>query len=225
MVHNAIKAFNQSFKITPSFKQAEETEYNIKSALWQLPYNKDYLKYDEDGTRWFEYINKNGNNEIKSVEKGLNIDTSNYRVYFKTTNYDDFTYDVESKYPNRNTIIENHGKNYVYVRIKNKLNQLVADKIFNYANNEGRKNIYKTVKIDGNEFTIVKVYSYDTTKNKAVDVVNYGYTSSESSLTKGCKFENEYYMLNGKEVSNVKIDGNKYIIKTDEGRMLTFTVE
>ena len=69
------------------------------------------------------------------------------------------------------------------------------------------------------------MYSYDTTKNKATDIVNFAYTSMLSALTKGCKLEKEYYMLNGKEVKAEKTDTGGYRINSKDGKILTFLVE
>ena len=226
MVYSALQAYNnKKIVFTPSYIKIAHVTHNMKTALWQMPYNKEYLNYDEDGSRWFETYNANGNDELERVKKELKINTSDYLVLTETTYYEDGSYKISSKYPNRNTVIENHKNGCIYAKIKNKFNQLVADKIFNKSSKEGRKNIYETLTNGNNKLTIVKVYSYDTSKNKAYDIIDYGYTSSNSVLTDGCNFETKYYLLNGDEVSDVEFDGKEYIVKTKDGKILTFSVE
>ena len=207
-----------------SGKRAIGESYNTRVALWQLPYNENYLKYDADGSKWYESINNNGDDEIERTERALNMNMDKYKVRTKTIAYNDGTYSVESKFSNKNTVLESHGKEHVFVRIKNKFNQLVAEKIFNFSSKDGRKTVYKNIKQGEDTFTIVKVYSYDTTKNKATDVVNYAYTSMLSAFTRGGHLEKEYYMLNGKEVDAVKTGDGGYKISKN-GKALTFLVE
>ncbi len=207
-----------------SGKRTIGESYNTRVALWQLPYNENYLKYDADGSKWYESINNQGDNEIEQAEHALNMNMDKYKVRTKITDYNDGTYDIESKFPNQNTMLENHGKEHVFVWIKNKFNQLVAEKIFNFSSKDGRKIVYKNIKQGEDTFTVVKVYSYDTTKNRATDVVNYAYTSLLSAFTRGGHLEKEYYMLNGKEVNAVKTDNGGYKLSKN-GKALTFLVE
>ena len=223
MGYSAPNLCNQfNFKIP--HRQPESVTYNAKVALWQLPYDSHYLDYDEDGSKWFESSNQNGNDEIEPAEKGLHKSFSEYKVRTRTIWYDDDTYEVTSKYKN-NTVDESHGENHVFVRIRDNSNQIVAEKIFGFDSNDGRKIIYKNYKQGDNTFTVVQLYKFDTTKNKATDIVNYGYTSDVSKLTNGCTFEKEYYLLNGKEVSVTKNDSGGYIVKNEDGKILTFQVE
>lgn len=208
-----------------SGKQKQSESYNTRVAIWQLPNsNSSYLQYDSDDNRWYESINQWGENELENAERGLNIDMEKYKVRTKTTQYNDSTYDIESRYPNRSTVVEKHGKNHVLVWIKDKFNQIVAEKIFNSDSNDGRKTVYKNIRKGNDIFTVVKVYSYDTTKNKATDVANYAYTSLISTFTKGSKLEKEYYLLNGQEVQATKTDGG-YEVNSKNGKVLTFLVE
>ena len=214
------------FGYTPSYKKTLSELYSTKVAIWQLPiYNASYRKYDTDDSKWFESENKNGQNEIDDIEQNLKINLSKYKIHSKTTTYEDYTYDIESIFPNRTKVYEKHGFNHVFVTIKDKFNRIVAEKIFGKHSNDGRKIIYTNINQGENIFTIAKVYSYDTTKNRATDVVNYAYTSLTSALTKGCKFEKEYYMLNGHQIKAEKIDDNTFRVKDKNGKILTFQVE
>ena len=207
-----------------SGKRKIDETYNTRVALWHLPYNKNYLEYDNDDSRWFESSNKYGDDELEQAKLKFNINFDNYKISTKTTQYNDGTYNVESSYPNKMTVSETHGKEHVFVWIKDKFNRLIAEKIFNNSSSDGRKIVYTYIKQGENTFTIVKIYSYDTTKNKATDAVNYAYTSNLPDFIKGCIFEKEYYMLNGKEVKAKKID-NSYRIISKNGKELTFMVE
>ena len=209
----------------PVHKKTVGELYNIKVAMWQIPFDKRYKDYDKDGSYWFEMENENGVNEIETVESELGKDFSKYKVASRTRFYSDNTSEIETLYPSGNNVNETFGINHVFVRIKDRLNRLVAEKIFNKDSHDGRKTIYQYAKNGDNEFTVVKIFSYDTSKNRKTDTVNYGYTSDFSTLTKGCNFEKEYYMLNGEEVQADKINESEYIVKTQDGKILTFTVE
>ena len=213
-----------------SFRQAQNhtvaaEDFNCKIALWQIPYNEKYLDYDTDGNKWFEAINEYGENEIENAEKELNIDLDEYKAYCKTVEYSDKTKEVTTKYPSGTEVKESYGSGRLFVQIRDKLKQLVAEKLFNKSSNEGRKIIYKNVQNGNDVFTIVQTYSYDTSKNRSSDVVNYGYTSDEKTLSKGCKLDNVYYMLNGKEINAEKITDILYCVTDANGRKLTFKVE
>jgi len=223
MGNSVPKSYGQ-LNFNMNYKQPVSVKYNTKVAMWQLPYDARYKEYDEDGTKWFESDNKNGNDEIENAEQNLHMSFTNYKVRTKTVWYDDNSYDVESRYKN-NTVTENHGENHVFVNIKDNSDRLVAEKIFGFDSTDGRKMIYKYDTNGNNVFTVVRIYSFDTTKNRATDVVNYGYTSDESALIKNCTFEKEYYMLNGKQVDAEKCDGGGYNVKDKDGKILTFQVE
>ena len=216
---------NDKRNYTFSDRTVIDKSYNTKVALWHLPYNANYLKYDTDGSKWFEAINKNYDNEIENAEENLKISLNRYKVHTKTTIYSDNTQDIVSKYPNGNVTTERHGINHVFADIKDKFNRIVAEKIFNYDSNEGRKIIYKHIKQGDNIFTIVRVYLYDTSKNRKTDMVNYGYTNDLSTLTKGCELEKEYYLLNGKEVKAELTNDYNYSVKDMDGNTLIFTSE
>lgn len=214
----------EQFNFSTLHRQQKWITYNTKVAMWQLPYDSHYKDYDEDGSKWFETSNKKGNDEITLAEKGLHKRFSEYKVKTKTIWYNDDTYEVKSKYKN-NIIDESHGENHVYVSIRDDSDQLVAEKIFGFDSNDGKKIIYKNCKQGNDIFSVVQVYKFDTTKNKSTDIVNFGYTSDVSKLTNGCTFEKEYYLLNGKEVNVTKNDSGGYIVKNEDGKILTFQVE
>lgn len=219
-----------------SGKKPVREDYNIKIAIWQLPEDKRFRQFDTDNSKWFEASNyrrikkEDGEeiiiheNEIENLEKSLNINLDKYKAITKTTTYNDRTKKVQSYY--RNYVVnESHGKNSLYVNIKNAINQIVAEKICGKDSNQGKKLIYQHIKNGDDTFTIVKVYTYDTTKNLATDVVNFAYTSLSSSLTKGCTFEKEYYLLNGKEVNATRNKNGEFSVKNKNGKKLTFQVE
>lgn len=199
-----------------------KTQYNIRVALWQLPYDRRYGDYDTDESHWFEAANKKGENEIEEVEKKLQIRLNKFMVQTKMTQKSDNSIEEVSLYPNGNEVKVSKNSNSVFVSIRNKLNELVAEKIYNKESNDARKVIYKHIKQGENTFTIVRIYSYDTTKNRTTDIINYGYTSLESSLTKGCQLEKEYYMLDGREVKAVKMDLFEYKVKDEHGKKFVF---
>ena len=146
-------------------------------------------------------------------------------MHTKTTTYKDSTQDIISKYPNGTKITEHHGENHVFVNIKDKNNRTVAEKIFNYDNNNGRKIIYQHIKQGENIFTIVRIFSYDTNKNRKTDIVNFGYTGLPSTLTDGCHLEKEYYLLNEEEVEAKKTEYFEYFVKDKNGKKLKFIEE
>ena len=203
-------------------KNAYET-YNCRVALWQLPYDKRYSQYDIDKTNWFEAINKNYNNEIENAQKGLKKSFSRFKVYTYTVQYNKESAVEESTYPNGNKVKVIKNKNFVYTKITDKSGDIVAEKCFNIESKDGRKTLYKHLKQDGNTFTIVRVFSYDTSKNKSSDVINYGYTSLDAALTDGCSLEKEYYLLNGEEVKPKKLDYFEYCVKDKNGKKIIFT--
>ena len=213
------------FHYGSSYRAVKEEKYNTRVALWQLPYDARYRQYDIDQSKWFEAINKNYDNEIEKAEENLHMSFSRYKVYTKSVEYEDGTFEEVSKYPNGNVVKVSKGFHHVFVNIKNKLGQLVAEKVFNNDSKEGCKYIYQNITQGDNTFVITKVYKYDTTKNKASDTVNYGYTSSESTLTKGCDFVKEYYSLNGRQVEAKKISDFEYRVKDANNKILTFKVE
>ena len=204
-------------------KKLKDETYNCRVALWQLPYDKRYTRYDSDKSHWFETINQNYDNEIEKAEKALNVSFSKFKVYTHTLEYDNDSVTEISKYPNGNTVKVIKNDNYVFTKITDKNGNLVAEKFYNYWSDEGRKIIYKNITKDNNTFTIVRAFSYDTTKNKSTDVINYGYTSMESSLTNGCTLEKEFYLLNNKEIKPKKIGNSEYRIKDENGHKITFT--
>ena len=206
-----------------SYKKVEHETYNSKVAMWQLPYDRNYLRYDKDKSKWFESINKNLDNEIEMVEKGMDMSLKRFIVYTKTVEYEDGTTQEISKYPNGNEVSVSHGDNHVFVNIKDRHKRQVAEKIYNYSSNEGRKILYKHLEKDGHVLTIVEVYSYDTTKNKSSDVVNYGYSSLPSTLTKGCELEKLYFLLDGEEVKANMNDNFEYIVKDKNNKKIVFT--
>jgi hypothetical protein len=190
-----------------------------------VPYNPKLSLYDTDNNKWYESTNEYGNNEIEKAEKGLNESYTRYKVHTVTTTYIDSTQDITSKYPNGTKITEHHGENHILVNIKDKNNRTVAEKIFNYDSNEGRKTIYHHIKQGGNIFTIVRIFSYDTNKNRRTDIVNFGYTGLTSTLTNGCELEKEYYLLNGEEVKAKKTEYFEYFVEDKNGNQLKFTEE
>ena len=150
---------------------------------------------------------------------------SRYKVQTRTIWYDDNSYDVLSTYNNNNAITEKHNSNYVYTTIKDNSGRVVADKCFGFSDSEGEKTIFKHYTKGNDVFTVVRVYSFDTTKNRATDIVNYGYTSDVSTLIKGCTFKKEYYMLNGAQTDVEKTDSGGYIVRNKDDKILTFQVE
>ena len=210
------------FNVSDSRKQLQDETYNCRVALWHLPYDSRFSKYDTDGSKWFESINQNLDNEIENVENKLKISLSRYKTYTQTLKYTDGSVTENSVYPNGNRVKVTKTPDYVIVNIKDKTGEIIAEKVYNYCSNEGRKTIYKHYTQGDDKFTVVRVFSYDTTKNKSSDIVNFGYTSLESKLTNGCRLEKEYYMLNGNEVKATLTDDFKYHVQDKQGRKLTF---
>ena len=208
-----------------SYKVVTDESSTTRVALWQIPYDKRYSSYDIDESHWFESVNQYSKNEIEKVEKDLQISLRKFKVQTKTLTYHDSTQEVISKYPNGNEVIERISDDYTTVQIKDNNGRLVAEKMFNYSSNEGRKIIYKHYEQGKNTFTVVRVYTYDTTKNKKSDIVNYGYTSLPSTLTKECTLEKEYYLLNDIEVKAKQTGDFEFVVKDENGNKLTFTVE
>ena len=204
-------------------KKPDNEMYNCRVALWHIPYDKRYSAYDIDNSKWFEAINKNEINEIELAEKKLNISLTRYKVYSKTLEYDDGSITETSIYPSGNIIKVNKNNNFISTKIIDKNGNIAAEKYYNYDSDDGRKIIYKHIKQDENTFTIVRVFKYDTTTNRSTDIVNYGYTSLESTLTKGCELEKEYYLLNGKEIKAEKTNEFEYSVKGEKDKNLTFT--
>ena len=193
--------------------------------MWQIPYDNRFADYDTDNSKWFESVNSVYENEIENVEKELHISLNKYKTYTHTLEYDDDSVTETSKYPNGNHVRVNKNSDYVIVEIKDKDGNLVAEKCYNYSDNTGRKTLYKYSSLGDNKFTVVRIFSYDTTKNKSTDIINYGYTSDESKLTNGCTLEKEYYMLNGKEVKAELNENGEYNVRDTKGNKLTFRVE
>lgn len=206
-------------------KQIVDRTDNYRVAMWQIPYDSRYSDYDTDNSKWFEATNEVYENEIENVEKELHISLNKYKTYTETIEYDDESVTETSEYPNGNQVKVNKTPDFVMVEIKDKDGNIVAEKFYNYEDNKGRKNIYKHVKQGDNTFTVVRIFSYDTTKNRSTDIINYGYTSEESKLTNGCILEKEYYMLNGKQVKAVNNKNGIYSVKDKQGKILTFRVE
>jgi len=206
-------------------RQTAFVSYNTKVAIWHLPYDKRYSSYDRDDSKWFETINEFGKNEVESAEKGLNTSFNKFKVHTRTTTFSDNTQETIIKYPNGTQSKEYQGDNYVFAKVKDKFGRLVAEKIYNYESNEGRKILYEHHKQDDNTFTIVRIFKYDTSKNRKTDIVNFGYTNLPSTLTKGCELVKVYYMLNGEEVKDVKKDDYKYCVKDKNGKKLKFTID
>ncbi len=211
------------FNINLIHKKPDNETYNCKVALWHIPYDKRLSCFDTDQSSWFEAVNKNNIDEIERVENSLKISLTRYKVYFKTLKYDDCNITETSIYPNGNKVKVIKHDNYVFTKITDKAGNVVAEKYYNYESNDGRKVIYKHIKQDNNTFTIVRVFGYDTTKNRSSDVINYGYTSLESTLTNGCKLEKEYYLLNGKEVKTEKLNDFDFCVKDESGNKIIFT--
>lgn len=216
---------SDTFNYKSTYKRAINTSYNCRIALWHLPYDKRFSKFDTDDSKWLEYNNLNNENEIENLENTLHTRLNKYKTFTESTEYEDNTLIEESKYPNGNKIKVNKGLNHVFVEIRDKSGKIVAEKCYNYDCNEGRKTIYKHYTQGDDTFTIVRVFSYDTTKNPSSDIVNYGYTSLESKLTNGCTLEKEYYLLNGKEVKVKQTDGYEYKVKNSKGKITTFTAD
>jgi len=216
---SGIDAINMNF----SRKKIKDETYNCRVAMWQLPYDKRYTKYDTDNSYWFETINRNYNNEIETAEKELKMSFSKYKVYTQTLEYYDNSVAETSKYPNGNKVKVIKNNNCVFTKITDKTGRVVAEKIFNFESNDGRKIIYKHLKQGDNVFTIVRVFSFNTIKNRKTDVINYGYTSLDSYLTKGCTLEKEYYLLNDKEVKAEKNNEFEYSVKDENNNKIIFT--
>ncbi len=214
--------YHGSFPSKPSAKAIKNENYNTRVALWQMPYCSKYRFYDKDNSKWFETINKNYDNEIEKVEKGLGISLNRFKVYTKTIEYEDESVEEISKYPNGNEVKVTKGLNHVLVYIKDKEGRPVAEKIYNYQSNEGRKILYKYLKQGNNTLTIIQVFSYDTQKNKSSDIVNFGYTSLPSTLTDNCQFEREHYLINGQEAKLVESDCGEYIVKDKNRKKFIF---
>jgi len=204
--------------------------YNTKVALWQVPYEGQYsniyLRHDSDNNSWLEYRNKYNENEFKDMSKSLNTELNKYKIWEKTTIYSDNSIDIVSKYPNGTNTTEHSKDNYVFVKIKDKDDKIIAEDIFNYDSSKGRKITYQNLEKDNNVFTVAKIYSYDTTQRNPNDIVNFGYTNSVSDYTSDCLLEKEYYLLNGEEVdvkSNKK--GTEFKVKDKNGNKFKFKVK
>lgn len=227
-----VEYYFTNFNTVPDFAQHKyvtNESYNIKVALWQMPHEQPYSKIckrcDSDNNSWLEYRNKYNKNEIEEAEKSIGSKLNQYKIVTKSTNYDDGSADVVSKYPNGTKITERYGENSVFVNIKDKNNRTVAEKIYGYDSTEGRKVVYQNIEKDNNIFTVAQVYSYDTRYNRKTDVVNFGYTNSTSTLTDGCHLEKEYYLLNGEEVDAKRKKNGKYKVKDKNGKNLKFKAE
>ena len=195
-----------------------------KVALWQLPYDSRYADFDTDKTSWFESDNRFHTNEIKNAERVLKINLKPYEVHTQKIEYNDKSVTELSKYPNGNTVKVNKTSDYVSVEVRHRKGRVAAQKYYNYSSDEGRKLVYKNIAQGGDIFTVVRVFSYNTKKNKSTDVINYGYTSQMSNFIGESTFETEYYMLNGEEVK-AELKDNKYVIKNAQGETLTFAAE
>ena len=206
-----------------SYKSIKNVQINTKVAMWQIPYNSKYSLFDTDNSHWLEAGNAYAENELEETEKFLNISLTKFKVFTQTAAYEDNSVEEFSTYPNGNQVNVIKSQNAVFVKIKDKSNQIVAEKIYSNNSNEGKKYIYKHLKKGDNTFTIVKIFSYDTTKNKQSDIVNYGYTSDITTLTNGCRLENEYYQLNGKQVEAKKNKDGSYTVNTENGEILKFS--
>ena len=210
------------FRHLSSYNNIKSNNYNCKVAIWQLPYKSGYGLYDKDNSKWFEAINKNYYNEIENAESQLKMSLNRFKVYTQNIEYSDGTSREISKYPNGNKVDVKYGDNYVFVNITDKNGKMAAEKIYNYDSYDGRKVLYKYVQNGDDTLTIVQVYSYDTSTNKSSDVVNYGYTSLPSTLTKNCKLEKEHYLINGEDAKLIKSDEGEYTLKDKNGKILTF---
>lgn len=212
--------------LSPNTHKTLKKETNVtKVALWQLPYDSRYADYDTDNTSWFESQNKLHNNEIKKAERALKISLKEYEVRTRKLEYDDKSVTEISKYPNGNIVKTSKTNDYVSVEIRDKSGQVTAQKFYNYSSKDGRKIVYKNITKGGDTFTIVRIFSYDRTKNKSTDIINYGYTSQEANFIGGSSFEKEYYTLNGKEVKAELNDKNEYCVKNEQGKTVVFAAE
>ena len=216
---------NNKTVFNTSPKQLIDNTSKTRVAMWQIPYDSKYPEYDTDDSKWFESVNENYENEIENVEKELHISLNKYKTYTETLEFDDDSVIETSKYPNGNQVKVNKTPEFVMVEIKDKKGNIVAEKCYNYTDNSGRKTLYKYATEGDNTFTVVRIFSYDTTKNRSTDIINYGYTSEETKLTNGCTLEKEYYMLNGKEVKAEINKNGEYCVTDKHGNKLTFRVE
>ena len=211
-------------KYERSNKSVKSVQYNCQVAVSRFP--DDYKIYNADNSDWYETKNKNKIDEIENLEKDLHVSLSRYKVYSVTTKYNDKSSKEELHYPNGNVVTINRKGGFNFVVIKDKSGNVVAEKVFNAASNEGRKTLYKHYKQGDDTFTVVQVFSYDTTqKNTKFDTVDFGYTSQLSSLTNNCNFEKEYYLLNGKEVKAEQTSDSEYKVKNKDGKKLIFKAE
>ncbi len=192
--------------------------------LWQLPNDKRYSRFDTDNSKWFESSNKYQTDEILEAETALNMNFSDYKIHTTITVYND-NIEKQHDYPNGVTVEEAINENLIIQKVKDGHNRLIAEKIFGKDSFDGRKLIYKNGMDSNNQFTVVKVFNYDTGKNKATDVVNYAFKQDDADLTKGCSFEKEFYLLNGKQVEAEKIGINTYKTKDEFGNKLIFKVK
>ena len=200
----------------------EETS-NTRVAMWHLPYDERYSNYDTDGSFWFESNNKYGENEIENAEKNLHISLNKYKVYTKTMEYSDDSVAEISKYPNGNKVKVSYSSDYVFASIRDKTGKIVAEKCYNYSSHEGRKTVYKHYTQGNNTFTVIRVFSYDTSNNLSSDIVNYGYKSNSSDFIRNATLEKEYYMLDGEQVSAELNNKGEYCVKNKQGKMLIFS--
>lgn len=199
--------------------------YNTRIALWRLPYDKRFKNYDSDDDKWLESNNHHRENEIEKLEKELNISLTKYKAYTRTVQYEDDSIHEITKYPTGNVVKIYQKGDFTSVTIRDNKDRIVAEKYYNAQSNDGRKVLYKYYEQDGNVFTIVRIFSYDTTKNKPSDVINYGYTSLYSTLENGCELEKEYYLLNGKSVKVKQEDEFTYKMRDSNGKKLVFEVD
>jgi len=231
-VEDKMELYFAQYNAKPQFtsqKSVLRENYNIKVALWQVPYEMPFSKilkrYDSDKNSWLEYRNVSNENEIEEAERSVGSYLNQYKVLSKNTYYEDGTKDVISKYPNGTKIIEHHGDNSVFINIMDEKDRIVAEKVYSYDSSAGRKIVYQNIEKDDNIFSVARVYSYDTTNNRNTDVVNFGYTGKSSTLTKGCKLEKEYYLLNGEEVEAKCKNGSEYKVKDKSGKKYKFIAE
>ena len=210
--------------------------YNVsytKIPIWHLPKNIDCTNFDTDNTKWLESINKDGENEIDSFEHssdGRKTDLSKYAMNTKITIYNDNSIEIKNT-AKRYTMTENCSEHTSGIFINVNLgNRLVAEKIYNTEQDDGRKIVHLHGRSGDNKFEVVKIYNFQLSKNKATDgleetdIVNFMYTSEIEKFISDAEFEKEYYMLNGREVKAEKTGDYQYRVTDNDNNTLIFNV-
>ena len=200
-----------------------------KVPIWHLPDSIDCIDFDSDGSKWLEEANKNDEDEIslfKNSPKGKNVNLEPYSMEETFTIFNDQSIQIEGK-TRKYKILEKHPSDseMISITVKDRTNKVVAEKIYNIEQDDGRKLIHLYGENGNDKFEVVRVYPFQPSQNKATDVVNFVYTSEFSKFIRGGIFEHEYYLLNGKEVKAEQISMYEYEVTDENGTKTIYKVK